>query len=52
MHQMFIKHFTIPYRRQPLSEMDNSLLDPGSVPFDIAQLLFTLNNGNECFGWT
>ncbi|KRY16849.1 hypothetical protein T01_10323 [Trichinella spiralis] len=49
---MFIKHFTIPYRRQTLSEMDNSLLDPGSEPFDIAQLLFTPNNGNKCFGCT
>ncbi|KRY24700.1 hypothetical protein T03_9094 [Trichinella britovi] len=27
--------------------MDNSLLDPGSKPFDIAQILFTPNNGNE-----
>ncbi|KRZ82160.1 hypothetical protein T08_893 [Trichinella sp. T8] len=37
---------------QMLSEMDNSLLDPGSEPFDIAQLLFTPNNGNEYFGCT
>ncbi|KRX55626.1 hypothetical protein T09_11020 [Trichinella sp. T9] len=27
--------------------MDNSLLNPGSKPFDIAQILFTSNNGNE-----
>ncbi|KRZ84486.1 hypothetical protein T08_296 [Trichinella sp. T8] len=27
--------------------MDNSLLDPCSKPFDIAQILFTPNNGNE-----
>ncbi|KRZ60959.1 hypothetical protein T02_12503 [Trichinella nativa] len=32
------------------SQMDNSLLDPDSEPFDIVQLLFTLNNGNENYG--
>ncbi|KRY25613.1 hypothetical protein T01_10756 [Trichinella spiralis] len=30
---------------QTFSQMDNSLLDPGSKPFDIAQILFTPNNG-------
>ncbi|KRY04987.1 hypothetical protein T01_1005 [Trichinella spiralis] len=32
---------------QTFSQMDNSLLDQGSKPFDTAQILFTPNNGNE-----
>ncbi|KRX18655.1 hypothetical protein T07_9138 [Trichinella nelsoni] len=37
----------IEMEEQTLSQMDNSLLDPASKPFDIAQILLTPNNKNE-----
>ncbi|KRY17566.1 hypothetical protein T01_4173 [Trichinella spiralis] len=38
--------------RRFLKKWYHSLLDPGSEPFDIAQLFECSNNGNECFGCT